>query len=103
LLESSSQADANEKVKKTAAQIRDAGAGVPICAIRCIEEVGCQNTGAENDRKRQTRLRLYRRRILHTKPLHEQSTEDFDKLMSINVRLFVHEIEIQQMLTSDQA
>ncbi len=37
----------------------------------------------------------------HTKPLHEQSIEDFDKLMSINVRgLFLcMKYEIQQMLT----
>lgn len=36
-----------------------------------------------------------------TKPLHEQSIEDFDKLMSINVRgLFLcMKYEIQQMLT----
>ena len=36
-----------------------------------------------------------------TKPLHEQSVEDFDKLMSINVRgLFLcMKYEIQQMLT----
>ena len=37
----------------------------------------------------------------HTKPLHEQSVEDFDNLMSINVRgLFLcMKYEIQQMLT----
>ncbi len=39
----------------------------------------------------------------HTKPLHEQSVEDFDNLMSINVRgLFLcMKYEIQQMLTQE--
>jgi len=62
---------------------------------------GCSGIGAESDRYlRQTRSFNNAGIDLTVKPLHEQAVEDFDKIVSVNARLFLcMKYEIQQMLT----
>ena len=98
------QADVSKKERQTVALIRDAGAE---CFVLYVSDVS-----SEEDIKAlvQKTIETYGRLDCAfnnagiespTTPLHEQSIEDFDKLMAINVRgLFLcMKYEIQQMLS----